>query len=167
MLSSTSPLPAPLWCKQTVKPQGLGQWLPPQHLLCNWFSLKQAGGRDGFPFLSLPLRPSPYLHSVYIKPQPWKSRTVPCSNELWERTGGGGRCYQWMSKEVTSGSRLGLWLCMYTYKEYFSIHFVSLGRFCPGCFHCTFSKGKYSNMHSIFHDVSKIRRGRIYLLKGY
>lgn len=50
LVSSTSLPPAHLWCKQTVKPQGKGQWLLPEHLLCNWFSLRQAGGS----FLSLP-----------------------------------------------------------------------------------------------------------------
>lgn len=91
------PVSTPLWCKQDVGPRGLRQ-----RLLCNWFSLQQEAGRGGERLVFLPVsNPPPSsapphpplpLHSLYIKPQPQKTRTLPWSNELWERRGGGGRC---------------------------------------------------------------------------
>lgn len=94
LVGSAPFLATPLWCKQTVKPQGLG--LPPQHLLRNWFSLRPAGAvGDGFFFPATPHTHTttlPSLHTLHIRPQPWKTRTEPGSNEPWETYGdrGGG-----------------------------------------------------------------------------
>lgn len=62
----------------------------------------------------------PSLHTLYIKPQPWKTGTVPGSNEPWETDGdrGGGGVlgmdvkggHAWLQAEI-----MALHVCIHTW----------------------------------------------------
>lgn len=86
----------------------------------------------GVSFLSLSLFPSPTRplarpppclpsqHSLYIKPQPWKTRAEPSQPRAVGTGGRGGgekRCWERASKEVTSGCGLRLRLGTYVYVQ--------------------------------------------------
>lgn len=164
LVSSAPWLSTPLWCKQTVKPQRLGQRLLPQHLLCNWFSLRQAaGGKTGFLSCLSPF-PLPSLCSPYIKPQPWKTRAELSQPWAVGTDGRGrGRCKEWTSKEVTSGCGRRLRLCTHVY-----IHKTPFHRLCLLGLIQPLKRGEIAiHISSAFWDVRELLRVGAYLPNWY
>lgn len=71
---------------------------------------------------------SPPLRSLYIKPQPRKTRTLPCSNELWENGGegeGAVRNGRQKRSRLAAGRDYGMLdVCIYIHAVF--LHGVSL-----------------------------------------
>lgn len=96
-------------------------------LLCNWF-LSDWGRQQRERLLFFPVSPSPSLflllfhHSLYVKLQPQKTRTLPCSNKLWERRWRGrGSDGRQKRSRLAAGIQCTdyCFVCIQTHTEYF------------------------------------------------